>query len=60
MEFKKVDPVRKETLESALEVAMQQIEKNKYDMDLKEAGIRKENIIKAVVAFKGKELLIKW
>jgi hypothetical protein len=60
LEFKKVDPARKETLESALVVAMQQIEKNKYDSDLKEAGISRENIIKAAVAFKGKEMLMKW
>lgn len=60
LEFKKVDPARKETLESALDFAMKQMEKRKYDEDLKEAGINEQNIIKAGIAFKGKELLMKW
>ena len=59
LEFKKVDPARKETLETALEAAIAQIQKNKYDTDLKEAGIREDNIVKAAIAFKGKELMMR-
>ena len=58
-EFKKVDPARKETLEIALEKALRQIEQKRYDIELIDAGIRSEDIIRVGVAFEGKELLMK-
>lgn len=59
-EFKKTNPATKETIEEALIEAEKQMERKKYDTELIEAGVEKENIIKIAVAFKGKEVLMKW
>jgi len=60
MEFKKVSEAKKETLQSALDIAMAQIETKKYDNDIKEAGISTANIIKVGIAFKDKELMMRY
>jgi len=39
---------------------MAQIETKKYDNDIKEAGISTANIIKVGIAFKGKELMMRY
>ena len=46
--------------EEALIEAQKQIDRKKYEKELIEGGVAKENIIKAAVAFKGKELIMKW
>lgn len=57
-EFKKVEPARKETLEIALQNALAQIDKKKYDVEMINEGMRAQDIIKLGVAFSGKEVVI--
>jgi hypothetical protein len=57
-EFKKVEPARKETMEIALEKALAQIDRKRYDVELIDAGMRPEDILKVGVAFEGKELML--
>ncbi|OPZ89316.1 MAG: hypothetical protein BWY74_02780 [Firmicutes bacterium ADurb.Bin419] len=56
IEFKKVDKFEEETLETALQAALKQIEEKKYDSDLKAIGIK--DIVKLGIVFKGKEVKI--
>ena len=58
IEFKKVDEDEKETLETATETALKQIEEKKYDVVLTENEVGE--ILKIGVGFKGKDCLIKW
>jgi hypothetical protein len=57
MEFKSVDPDDNETVETAQESALAQIEARKYDTELQERGIQK--IKKLAIAFSGKEVFVK-
>lgn len=57
IEFKKVDHDDKETLETACNAALTQIEERKYDVELLDRGVK--NIIKLGIAFEGKNVLIK-
>ncbi len=59
-EFKRANPATKETIEEDLIAAEQQIEAKKYEVEIIEAGVSKENIIKIAVAFKGKEVFMSW
>ena len=59
-EFKKANPATRQTIEEALIDAREQIEKKRYDAELIEAGVSKERIIKAAVAFEGKDVLMRW
>jgi hypothetical protein len=59
-EFKKVNPVTKETIEETLAIAMQQMDRKKYDVELIDAGLKREDIIKIAVAFEGKEVLMNY
>jgi len=54
IEFKKVDKYENETINTALEAALKQIEEKKYETELKALGI--DDIIKLGIAFKGKEV----
>jgi hypothetical protein len=56
IEFKKVDP-EDETLQTAVDKAMKQIEDRNYASELHEIGIKK--IVKLAIAFEGKKVLIK-
>lgn len=56
IEFKKVDKFEGETLETALEAALKQIEDKKYDSEIKALGIN--DIVKLGIVFKGKEVKI--
>ena len=55
IEFKKTR--KKETLESAVKSALEQIEKQKYENELQQRGI--ENYKKLAIVFKGKEVTVK-
>ena len=55
IEFKKTR--KKETLESAIKSALEQIEKQKYENELLQRGIK--NYKKLAIVFKGKEVTIK-
>jgi hypothetical protein len=55
IEFKKVR--KKETVESAVESALNQIEQRKYETELLERGIKKYK--KLAIVFKGKEVTIR-
>jgi len=57
IEFKTVDQEENETVESAVESALNQIETKKYETELKERGIKKYK--KLAIVFKGKEVTIK-
>jgi hypothetical protein len=57
IEFKTVDQEENETVESAVESALNQIETKKYETELKERGIKKYK--KLAIAFKGKEVTIR-
>jgi hypothetical protein len=59
-EFKKVNPVTKETIEETLAIAVQQMDRKKYDVELIDAGLKREDIIKIAVAFEGKEVLMNY
>lgn len=56
IEFKKVNETKKETLQEAVHQAMQQIERKKYEQELRLRGIT--NILKIAMAFQGKEVLM--
>lgn len=55
-EFKRANPATNEPIEEALIRAEEQIEKKKYEAEILEAGVSKENVIKIAVAFKGKDV----
>jgi len=57
IEFKSVDPDENETVETATEEALKQIEEKKYETELVERGIK--NIKKLAIAFSGKEVFVK-
>lgn len=57
IEFKKVNERRKETLESAIESAIKQIEDKNYSMELIDLGIKEISLIG--IAFEGKEVLVR-
>ncbi|KZL88621.1 AAA family ATPase [Clostridium magnum] len=57
IEFKKVNKRRNETLEEAATKALEQIEHNKYSLELKELGIKK--ILELAIVFDGKEVMIR-
>jgi hypothetical protein len=56
IEFKKVNKKRNETLEIACSAALKQIEDKKYDVELKDCGVK--NILKLGIAFDGKNVLV--
>lgn len=56
LEFKRVRKNRKETLEQACHVALEQIENLKYETELKELGVK--TIHKYGIAFEGKRVLM--
>lgn len=56
IEFKKVDKYENETLETALEAALSQIQDRDYESELRDLGIK--DIIKIGIAFKGKEVKV--
>lgn len=56
IEFKKVDKFENETLETALEAALKQIEEKRYDTELVSLGIN--DIVKVGIVFKGKEVRV--
>ena len=59
IEFKVVNRNRGEkSLEDALENALKQIEENRYEQDLTDMNVPKENIVKYGFAFEGKKVLI--
>jgi len=57
IEFKTVDKEDNETVETAVEAALAQIEEKKYETELIERGIR--NIKKLAVVFSGKDVYVK-
>ncbi len=57
MEFKTVDTEDNETLDTAVEAALAQIEEKKYQIELMDRGIK--NIKKLAIVFKGKDVTIK-
>lgn len=57
LEFKKIGPFEKIDLETAVNSALQQIEKRKYDVELKERGVSR--ILHVGLAFQGKEVVIR-
>jgi hypothetical protein len=57
IEFKTVDKEDNETVETAVEAALAQIEEKKYETELIERGI--ENIKKLAVVFSGKDVYVK-
>jgi len=57
IEFKSVDKDDNETVESAIETALAQIEEKKYETELVERGIK--HIKKLAIAFSGKEVFVK-
>ena len=56
LEFKKVDKYENETIETALQAALKQIEEKKYDAELRALGVN--DIVKVGISFKGKEVRI--
>lgn len=57
-EFKKVNKMAKENMETALVKALKQIEEKKYEDELTVRGIDVSDIIKLAVAFEGKDVEI--
>jgi hypothetical protein len=57
IEFKKVEHDENETLETAVESALHQIEEKQYEAELKDLGI--PTILKYGIAFDGKDILVK-
>ena len=58
IEFKVVHTKRGETLESAVQAALKQIEEKKYDAELCNRGVPRERIRKYGFAFSGKDVMI--
>ena len=58
IEFKVVHAKNGETLETAVQAALKQIEEKKYDLLLRNRGISAERIRKYGFAFEGKKVLI--
>ncbi len=58
IEFKVANTRKRESLESAVSSALEQIEKRKYESALRARGFAKEQIKKYGFAFRGKEVLI--
>jgi hypothetical protein len=56
-EFKKVEPSDKMDLESAANLALQQIKNRKYDLELKDRGVRR--ILHLGMAFQNKKVVIR-
>ncbi|MGL5087436.1 MAG: PD-(D/E)XK nuclease domain-containing protein, partial [Clostridium sp.] len=56
-EFKRYDKEDEESIEEIMDEALEQIEKMKYDTELKSRGV--ENIVKLGVVFNKKEVHIK-
>ncbi|MBW6410304.1 AAA family ATPase [Clostridium weizhouense] len=56
MEFKKIDDFMNKTMEKGIEEALNQIEENKYETELKERGI--SDILKLAIVFKGKKVKV--
>jgi hypothetical protein len=56
IEFKAVDQEEKETIESAAQDALNQLENRKYETELRAMGLTK--ILKLGIAFKGKRSLV--
>jgi len=56
IEFKKVSKIRKETLATAAQNALKQIDDRKYASELEQLGIKK--ILKLAIVFEGKEVLV--
>ncbi|MBY6939410.1 PD-(D/E)XK nuclease domain-containing protein, partial [Clostridium botulinum] len=54
MEFKKIDDFMSKSIEKGIEEALNQIEENKYETELKERNI--SNILKLAIVFKGKKI----
>ena len=54
IEFKKVNALKKETLQEAVQQALQQIERKQYEQELRARGIT--NFLKIAMAFDGKEV----
>ncbi|MFH0898805.1 MAG: PD-(D/E)XK nuclease domain-containing protein, partial [bacterium] len=57
MEFKKIGTSKTDSLENAVEGALNQIEEKKYAMELMARGIK--DIVKLGIAFDGKKVLVK-
>ena len=58
LEFKVYDPDEEKTLQDTVQAALQQINEKKYDTELIESGVKKENIYHYGFAFEGKKVLI--
>ncbi|NFO13784.1 AAA family ATPase [Clostridium botulinum] len=54
MEFKKIDDFMSKSIEKGIEEALNQIEENKYEAELKERNIN--DILKLAIVFKGKKI----
>ncbi|HBJ1647393.1 AAA family ATPase [Clostridium botulinum] len=54
MEFKKIDDFMSKSIEKGIEEALNQIEENKYEAELKERNV--SNILKLAIVFKGKKI----
>ena len=57
IEFKKVNALKKETLEEAAEAALQQIAQKRYVQELIDRGV--QSVVQLGIAFQGKELYMK-
>ncbi|AOR24738.1 AAA family ATPase [Clostridium taeniosporum] len=56
MEFKKIDDFMNKSIEKGIEEALNQIEENKYEAELKERNIN--HVLKLAVVFKGKKVKV--
>ena len=54
MEFKKIDDFMRKSIEKGIEEALNQIEENKYEAELRERNV--SNILKLAIVFKGKKI----
>ncbi len=54
MEFKKIDDFMSKSIEKGIEEALNQIEENKYEAEIRERNI--SNILKLAIVFKGKKM----
>ena len=57
IEFKKIRESNSKTIEKGIEEALNQIEENQYERELKIRNIN--NILKLAIVFKGKKIKIK-